>query len=147
MWILVLTLFALRPSLQVYYSKTCGIMLRPDADVSLPRQSLLFSEDEELDRFRGKVDQAFERLRRTAVESLSSLYTDISRMEVKAFVLACVDLLQKHAVSAARKFNIARALNSLFVLAHTTLDVQDPSAYVSAFEHFGGAISNLRTQM
>ena len=110
-------------------------------------QSLLFSEDEELDRFRGKVDQAFERLRRTAVESLSSLYTNTSRMEVKAFVLACVDLLQKHAVSAARKFNIARALNSLFVLAHTTLDVQDPSAYASAFEHFGGAISNLRTQM
>ena len=31
--------------------KTCGIMLRPDADVSLPRQSLLFSEDEELGRF------------------------------------------------------------------------------------------------
>ena len=57
MWILVLTLFALRPSLQVYYSKTCGIMLRPDADVSLPRQSLLFSEDEELGRFSGKVDQ------------------------------------------------------------------------------------------
>ena len=37
--------------------KTCGIMLRPDADVSLPRQSLLFSEDEELGRFSGKVDQ------------------------------------------------------------------------------------------
>ena len=50
MWILVLTLFALRPSLQVYYSKhveSCSVLMQTSACL----QSLLFSEDEELDRF------------------------------------------------------------------------------------------------
>ena len=46
--------------------------------------------------------------------------------EVKAFSVSCVDLQQKLAVSAARKYDIiTRALDSLFVLARTTLNVQD----------------------
>lgn len=79
-----------------------------------------------------------------AVKSLDSLSTDTSRTEVKAFVVSCVDLLQKLAVSAARKSDIiTRALDSLFALARTTLNVQDPRTYVPAFEHLGGAVSIL----
>ena len=74
-----------------------------------------------------------------AVQSLDSLSTDTSRMEVKAFLVSCADLLQKLVVSAARKSDIiTRALDSLFVLARTALNVQDPRTYVPAFEHFGG---------
>ena len=62
-----------------------------------------------------------------AIKSLDSLSPDTSRAEVKAFLVSCVDLLQKLAVSAARKFDIiTRALDSLFVLARTALNVQDP---------------------
>ena len=58
--------------------------------------------------------------------------------------MSCVDLLQKLAVSVARKSDIiTRALESLFVLARTTLNVQDPRTYVPAFEHIGGAVSIL----
>ena len=47
-------------------------------------------------------------------------------MEVKAFLMSCVDLLQKLVFSAARKSDIiTRALDSLFVLARTALNVQD----------------------
>ena len=53
--------------------------------------------------------------------------------------MSCVDLLQKLAVSAARKSDIITpALDSLFVLARTALNVQDPRTYVPAFEHLGG---------
>ena len=59
--------------------------------------------------------------------------------EVKAFLVSCVDVLQKLAVSAARKSDIiTRALDSLFVLARTALNVQDPRTHVPAFEHSGG---------
>ena len=79
-----------------------------------------------------------------AVKYLDSLSTDTSRTEVEAFLVSCVDLLQKLAVSAARKSDIiTRALDSLFLLARTTLNVQDPRTYVPAFEHLGGALSIL----
>ena len=79
-----------------------------------------------------------------AVKSLDSLSTDTSRTEVEAFLVSCVDLLQKLAVSAARTSDIiTRALDSLFVLARTALNVQDRRTYVPAFEHLGGALSIL----
>ena len=120
--------------------ESCTVLIK----TSTCLQSLLFSEDQELARISGKVDRAFERLRRMAVKSLDSLSTDTSWTGVKAFVVSCADLLQKLAVSAARKSDIiTRALDSLFVLARTTLNVQDPRTYVPAFEHLGDAVSIL----
>ena len=79
-----------------------------------------------------------------AVKSLNSLSTHTSWTEVKAFLVSCVDLLQKLAVSAARKSDIiTRGLDSLFLLACTAVNVQDPRTYVPAFEHLGGAVSIL----
>ena len=79
-----------------------------------------------------------------AVKSLDSLSTDTSRTEVEAFLVSCVDLFPKLAVSAAQKSDIiTRALDSLFLLARTTLTVQDPRTYVPAIEHLGGAVSIL----
>ena len=124
----------------IKHLEACTVLIKTSTCV----QSLLFSEDQELARISGKVDRAFERLRRMAVKSHDSLSTDTSRTEVKAFLVSCVDVLQKLAVSAARKSDIiTHALDSLFVLAHTTLNVQDPRAYVPAFEHLGGAVSIL----
>jgi len=130
----------LSAAVPIKHLESCTVLIK----TSTCLQSLLFSEDQELARISGKVDRAFERLRRVAVKSLDSLSTDTSRTEVKAFVVSCVDLLQKLAVSAARKSDIiTRALDSLFVLARTTLNVQDPRTYVPAFEHLGGAVSIL----
>ena len=118
----------------IKHLESCAVLIK----TSTCLQSLLLSQDQEVARFSGKVDQAFERLRRMAVKSLDSLSTDTSRMEVKAFLVSCVDLLQKLAVSAARKSDIiTRALDSLFVLARTTLNVQDPRTYVPALSIFG----------
>ena len=59
-------------------------------------------------------------------------------MEVKAFLVSCVDLLEKLAVFAARKSDIiTRVLDSLFVLARTALNVQDPRTYVPALSISG----------
>ena len=88
----------------------------------------------------GKVDQPFERLHRMAIKYLNYLSTDTSWMEAKVFLMSCVNLLQKLAVSAAQKSDIiTRMLDSLFVLACTTINVQDPRTYVPAFEHLRGA--------
>ena len=59
-------------------------------------------------------------------------------MEVEAFVVSCVDLLQKLAVSAVQKSDIIT--HSLFVLTCTAVNVQDPRTYVPSFEHLGGAV-------
>ena len=78
-----------------------------------------------------------------AIKSLDSLSTDTFQMRVKSFLVGCVVLLQKLAVSAAGKSDNTRALDSRFVLARTTLNAQDPRVYVPAFEHPGSAISIL----
>ncbi|EDR03598.1 uncharacterized protein LACBIDRAFT_307095 [Laccaria bicolor S238N-H82] len=139
----VTTLLEQRPvedDVLIKHLESCTVLIK----TSTCLQSLLFAEDQELARISGKVDRAFERLRRMAVKSLDSLSTDTSRTEVQAFVLSCVDLLQKLAVSAARKSDIiTRVLDSLFVLARTALNVQDPRTYVPAFEHLSGAVSIL----
>ena len=76
-----------------------------------------------------------------AVRSLDYLSLDTSQAEVKVFLVSCVDLLQKLAVSTAQKSDIiTRTLDSLFVLARTALNVQDPRTYVPAFEYLGGAV-------
>ena len=118
----------------IKHLESCTVLIK----TSTCLQSLLLSEDQEVARFSGKVDRAFERLRRMAVKSLDSLPPDASRAEVEVFLVSCVDLLQKLAVSAARKSDIiTRALDSLFVLARTTLNVQDPRTYVPALSIFG----------
>ena len=124
----------------IKHLESCTVLIK----TSTCLQSLLFLEDQELACISGKVDLALERLRRMAVKSLDSLSTDTSRMEVEAFLVSCVNLLQKLAVSAAQKSDIiTRALDSLFLLARTTLNVWDPRTYVPAFEHLEGALSIL----
>ncbi|KAH6918185.1 cysteine peptidase C50 [Coprinopsis sp. MPI-PUGE-AT-0042] len=116
-------------------------------------------ERADFDNISGKVDRAFERMRRSAtglVESgsKSSAELSVGKDDGVEVLVCCVKVLQgllNLAIGQAQKDHskkqkeliidiLSRALNSLFLLARVKLDVSNPQSYIPAYDHLEEAV-------
>ncbi|KAF8155999.1 cysteine peptidase C50 [Crassisporium funariophilum] len=108
------------------------------------------SKDEvESGRTAGKIERAFERLRRSALkclESNTSLPNSVA-VGLQKLLHGCVSCIQSPSSTsldaAITRDALTRSLDTLFVLSRTGLNPQDPTTFVPAFEHLSMAASIL----
>ncbi|TFK38240.1 cysteine peptidase C50 [Crucibulum laeve] len=136
----------------VRHAKECTILLKNSKSLA----TLLAPSDEGepgdrdeggVKRISGKVDRAFERMRRAGIKLLDS--PSISSIVV-GLLRACTDVLQRvltasnHTMAANATTDIlTRTLDTLFILARTQLSISDPRTYVPAYEYLSQAASIL----
>ncbi|KAF8986511.1 peptidase family C50-domain-containing protein [Cyathus striatus] len=103
-------------------------------------------EIDDIRRIGGKVDRAFEKVRRTANKALeayssSSHLTSVQKFPsvIRKVLELCVSSLQRALPSAQKAPAISdivtRLLDTLFVLSRTTLQVEDPRTYMSSYDY------------
>ncbi|PPQ82925.1 hypothetical protein CVT24_008809, partial [Panaeolus cyanescens] len=97
-------------------------------------------ESATLSRLSGKIDRAFERLRRYAVKLLESpsTKTEPFNESIRTLLDTCVLCMQTTISDASLliiKDNANRALDTIFSLSRTRLNAQDPNSYLPAYDY------------
>ncbi|KAJ2921923.1 hypothetical protein H1R20_g15170, partial [Candolleomyces eurysporus] len=106
--------------------------------------------NEEFIRVSGKVDRAFERLRRSTHKLVDSQERTPELKKVSSDLLkSCVNSLQDllpHTTDADFRTDIAtRALDSLFLMGRTTLNIANPQTYIPAYDHLEASLNIIET--
>ncbi|KAF9479762.1 cysteine peptidase C50 [Pholiota conissans] len=146
---------ALRTSIQyaavlLKISPTISALLQPSQRIS-ERKS---REEEEVSRICGRVDRAFEKVRRMSLKMLEAAPPAPSIQAVEAdlrdFLLQCVSSLEQYPSlstcnAAATRDVLTRCLDTLFVLSRTQVNPTNPTTFVPAFDLLSRALTILKS--
>ncbi|KAH9478241.1 Separin [Psilocybe cubensis] len=142
----------------------CATLLNTSSSIRTLLQSSLrigeklSKEQQSISRISGKVDRAFEKLRRMAIKYLdihptstqSETFHTTRDAVLRNFLLAAVDTL--HSVlqipdltATETRDLLTRSIDTLFVMSKTVLNVGEPSTFTIAFELLNRASDILKT--
>ncbi|KAJ7510027.1 cysteine peptidase C50 [Mycena galericulata] len=99
--------------------------------------------DDEVLRVSGKLQRAIERTRRTAIKFLDNEGAQPTRSSVQALLETLVDVLEDALRAKPTADLITAVLDTLFVLARTKLNVQDPRTQAPSYDVLRRAVALL----
>ncbi|KAF5330134.1 hypothetical protein D9611_010624 [Ephemerocybe angulata] len=115
-----------------------------------PQTTAPYKSDPDFLRVAGRVDRALERLRRTSHKLLELPRSSPSlKTSASTLLKTCIDTLR---IVLTQKMDVdlrgdvtTRAIDSLFVLGRTTLDISNPGSYIPAYDYLDEALGVLST--
>ncbi|KAF6764468.1 cysteine peptidase C50 [Ephemerocybe angulata] len=134
-------------------SQSCSSTLTTHAQALTPlllasQTTAPYKADPDFLRVAGKVDRALERLRRTLHKLLELPRSSAAlKTSASAVLKTCVGTLRvvlSETIDVDLRGDVTtRAIDSLFVLGRTTLDVSNPQSYIPAYDYLDEALGIL----